>query len=80
VIQYYDFDSMTILDARQLDDKVVTIETWSVRENENGYRQHYPDVRVMYAGGHRILLLADGAPGPADELPIHLVKTVEIHS
>lgn len=77
VIRQYIFDRMTLDEAKALDGKVVTIDTWA--DGELGLaEERHERVRVMRMGW-TLLLLADDSPGPPAEVLIELVRTVEVH-
>ena len=71
-------DGFTKADAKQLDDKIVTVTTWPDPDWGDPERR-YENVRCMFWGGPSLLVLADGDPGPAKSVHYHLIKTVEVH-
>jgi hypothetical protein len=76
MIRHYDF-GMTKNEAKSIDGKVVTVSTASdamIGEPE----RYFSRVRTMLTG-HILLLLADGEPGPPDQVYIDLIRTVEVH-
>jgi hypothetical protein len=78
MIRHYDLGSMTWAEVRNLEGKLVTVDTWSDEETGE-FERHFPRVRTMLMGRHIMLLLADGESGPPDQVYIDLIRAVEVH-